>query len=136
MDWVALGIGVVGALVVLWLILLVLLVVGSRDRVRFKEALRLLPDLLRLLARLARDPSVPRWLHVLVVVVLAYLASPIDLVPDVLPVVGYLDDVIIVVLILRWVISAAGVEAVDRNWPGTPEGRAAVLGLIGRPGAE
>ena len=124
------------AVVLLWLALLAVLVLVGREQVRLRDALRLLPDLVRLLTRLMKDPAVPRWLRVIVVVLVAYLASPIDIVPDVLPVIGYLDDVILVALVLRWVVAAAGPETLDRRWPGTPEGLAAVRRLVGiRPGA-
>jgi uncharacterized membrane protein YkvA (DUF1232 family) len=132
-EWATLVISIVGAVLALWLALLIVLLAGSRDRVRMRDALRLLPDLVRLLARLAKDPAMPRRLHVVMVVLLVYLASPLDLVPDVIPVIGYLDDVVLVLLVLRWAMGAAGPEAIDRNWPGTPEGRAAVSRLLGGP---
>jgi uncharacterized membrane protein YkvA (DUF1232 family) len=53
---------------------------------------------------------------------LAYLAMPIDLVPDFVPVVGYADDALLVAWALRSVVRAAGPEALERHWPGTPEG--------------
>jgi uncharacterized membrane protein YkvA (DUF1232 family) len=62
---------------------------------------------------------------------LGYLASPIDLVPDFIPVVGYADDAVIVALTLRSVVRRAGPEALERHWPGTDEGLAAVLRLSG-----
>jgi len=65
------------------------------------EALRLLPDLLRLLRRLAGDARVPRAARVRLWLLLGYLAIPIDLVPDFVPVLGYADDAIIVSLVLR-----------------------------------
>ena len=60
--------------------------------------MRLLPDLLRLVARLARDDDVPGRVRLLLWLLLAYVASPIDLVPDFIPVIGYLDDLIVVPL--------------------------------------
>ncbi len=62
---------------------------------------------------------------------LGYLALPLDLVPDVLPVIGWADDVIAVVLVLRSVARRAGPEALERHWPGTPEGLAAVRAACG-----
>jgi uncharacterized membrane protein YkvA (DUF1232 family) len=72
------------------------------------EALRLLPDLLRLLPRLAGDPNVRRAARVRLWLLLGYLAIPIDLVPDFVPVLGYADDAIIVGLVLRSVARRAG----------------------------
>ncbi len=55
-----------------------------------------------------------------------YLASPIDLVPDFVPIIGYADDAVVVALVLRSVVRRAGRQALVRHWPGTPQG----LGLI------
>jgi uncharacterized membrane protein YkvA (DUF1232 family) len=95
------------------------------------EALRLLPDLLRLLRRLAADPSVPRAARVRLWVLLGYLAIPIDLVPDFVPVLGYADDAIIVSFVLRSVVRRAGAPVVRRHWPGTHDGLAALGRLTG-----
>jgi uncharacterized membrane protein YkvA (DUF1232 family) len=95
------------------------------------EALRLLPDLLRLLRRLALDRSVPRAARVRLWLLLAYLATPIDLVPDFVPVLGYADDAIVVGFVLRSVVRRAGGPVVRRHWPGTDEGLAALGRLTG-----
>jgi len=92
---------------------------------------RLLPDVLRLLPRLAADRTLPRGVRVRLALLLAYLASPIDLVPDFIPVVGYADDAIIVAAVLRSVAHHAGIEAVERHWPGTRDGFAALCRLTG-----
>jgi len=93
------------------------------------ESLRLLPDLLRLLERLARDATVPRAARVRLWLLLAYLALPIDLVPDFLPILGYADDAIIVSLVLRSAARRAGATAIRRHWPGTDDGLAALARL-------
>jgi uncharacterized membrane protein YkvA (DUF1232 family) len=97
------------------------------------EALCLLPDLLRLLRRLAADANVPRAARVRLVLLLGYLALPFDLVPDFVPVLGYADDAIIVSLVLRSVVRRAGAPLVRRHWPGTEDGLAAVARLTGMP---
>jgi uncharacterized membrane protein YkvA (DUF1232 family) len=94
---------------------------------------RLLPDVVRLLKRLAADRSTPRAVRIALVLLFVYLASPIDLVPDFIPVLGYADDAVVVVLVLRYVTRKAGAQALDRNWPGTPEGLAAVRTLCRLP---
>ena len=127
----ALVLGVAAGLVLLWLGLLVVLRVAAPEEVRLREALRLLPDLVRLLRGLAGDRSLGRGVRWRLVLLLAYLASPVDLVPDVIPVVGYADDAILVALVLRSVVRAAGPAALERHWPGTPEGLAAVRRLAG-----
>ncbi|MDI6104781.1 YkvA family protein [Actinoplanes sp. NEAU-A12] len=93
--------------------------------------LRLLPDLLRLLERLAGDAGLPRGVRVRLWLLLAYLAVPIDLIPDFIPVIGYADDAIIVALALRSVARRAGPQALHRHRPGSPAGLAAVLGAAG-----
>lgn len=102
---------------------------GDTDRLR--EALRLLPDVVRLVRRLAADASLPRGVRVRLWLLLAYLASPVDLVPDVLPVIGWADDVVVVALVLRAVVRAAGDDALARHWPGTAEGLGVVRRLAG-----
>src|SRR6266699_4948442 len=62
---------------------------------------------------------------------LAYLAFPVDLVPDFIPVIGYADDAIIVSAVLRSVAHHAGIAAVERHWPGTHDGFAALCRLTG-----
>ncbi|GAA2724262.1 hypothetical protein CAE01nite_09500 [Cellulomonas aerilata] len=122
-----LGLG--GGLLAAWVLLAAALLAAHPGRAALGEALRVLPDLLRLLARLARDRAVPRTTRVLLWLTLAYLAFPIDLIPDVVPVLGYADDAIVVTLVLRAVVRRAGEGTVERCWPGTPDGLAAVTRL-------
>ncbi|NNM45316.1 DUF1232 domain-containing protein [Knoellia sp. DB2414S] len=132
-HWWTIALGVVGGLVLLWGALIAALWLGRPDDLSVKDALRLLPDLVRLLKRLAADKTLPRGIRVRLWLLLAYLALPIDLVPDFLPVIGYADDAVVVALALRSVTKAAGPEALDRHWPGTPEGLRAVRRLAGLP---
>jgi uncharacterized membrane protein YkvA (DUF1232 family) len=96
-----------------------------------KDALRLLPDLLRVLRRMAADRTVPAGVRVKLGLLLAYLLLPLDLVPDFLPVIGYADDVIIVALVLRSALRSAGPEPLRRHWPGTPAGLSVIERLAG-----
>ena len=119
---------------VLWIVLVATFyVLGRRhdDPARLRDSLRLLPDVVRLLRRLAADDSLPRGVRVRVVLVGLYLALPVDLVPDFIPVVGFADDVVVVILVLRSVTRRAGPEALERHWPGTPEGLRTVRALAG-----
>jgi uncharacterized membrane protein YkvA (DUF1232 family) len=130
--WSALA-AVVGGLLLLWGVLLLLLWRARPPDLTVREALRLLPDLVRMVRRLAADPSLPRGVRVRLWLLLAYLLSPVDLVPDVVPVLGYADDVIVVALALRSVVRTAGAAAVRRAWPGRPAGLAVVSRLAGLP---
>lgn len=123
-------IAVVG-LVLLWLGLVAFLVIARPKGGGLAEAVRLLPDLLRLIARLARDRSLPRGVRVRLWLLLAYLALPIDVIPDFIPVVGYADDAIAVAFVLRSVIRRAGPDALERHWPGSPDGLDAVRAFTG-----
>jgi uncharacterized membrane protein YkvA (DUF1232 family) len=120
-----------GGLVALWLVLLVALAVGRPSELGVKDALRLLPDVLRLVRDLVRDPSLPRGVRVRLWLLLGYLVMPIDLVPDFVPVLGYADDAVVVVVALRSVVRRAGADALERHWTGTPEGLSVVRRLAG-----
>ncbi|GGO01501.1 YkvA family protein [Microbispora bryophytorum] len=119
------------AVAVTWAALVIALAVVRPKGPLLKEALRILPDLLRLLRRLAADRSLPRGVRVRLGLLLAYLAFPIDLIPDFIPVLGYADDAIIVTAVLRGVVRRAGLGAVRQHWPGSDDGFAALCRLTG-----
>ena len=122
---------VVGGLLLLWLVLVLLLWRARPGEVGAREALRLLPDVVRLVRRLAADRSLPTGVRLRLWALLVYLLSPLDLVPDFLPVIGYADDVVVVAWTLRSVVRRAGYEALERHWPGQPAGLAVVSRLAG-----
>jgi uncharacterized membrane protein YkvA (DUF1232 family) len=124
-------IGIAAALVLTWVALLVALLVVRPRGGLLREALRLLPDVLRLVRRLAADRSLPRGVRVRLALLMVYLAVPIDLIPDFIPVLGYADDAIIVTAVLRGVVRRAGLDAVRAHWPGTDDGFRAVVRLTG-----
>ena len=127
--------GVLGGLVLLWLVLLAVLWRVRPDGMTTTAALRLLPDLLRLVRRLAADASLPRGVRIRLWLLLGYLVMPIDLVPDFVPVLGYADDAVVVALALRAVVRRAGADALARHWPGDPAGLEVVSRLAGLPRA-
>jgi uncharacterized membrane protein YkvA (DUF1232 family) len=133
--WISAALAVVGGMVFLWVLALTALAWVCPRGSLLVEAIRLLPDVLRLIPRLARDRTLPRGLRVRLWFLLAYLAMPIDLVPDFIPVLGYADDAIVVVVVLRSVVRIAGSDALERHWPGTADGLAALRRLAGLPGA-
>ena len=110
------------ALLVLWLALVVVLLVVRPRGGLLAESLRLLPDVLRLVRRLAADKTLPRGIRVRLALLLVYLAVPIDPIPDFIPVLGYADDAIVIGVVLRCVIKQAGPDVVRRHWPGTDDG--------------
>jgi uncharacterized membrane protein YkvA (DUF1232 family) len=133
-EWWQVALGVAGGIALLWLALVALLLAASRgmqDRASLRDVLRLVPDVLRLLRRLVADPAVPRGTRIWLVALLAYLLMPIDLVPDFLPVIGYADDAVVVAIALRYATRHAGADALERHWPGTPQGLRALRALAG-----
>ena len=128
MNWWQTLLGVVGGLLLLWLVLLLVLWRVRPDGLTTSAALRLLPDLVRLVRRLAADRELPRGVRVRLWLLLGYLLMPIDLVPDFVPVLGYADDAVVVALALRSVVRSAGADALARHWPGDQAG----LDVVGR----
>jgi uncharacterized membrane protein YkvA (DUF1232 family) len=126
--------GVVVALAAIWVAMVVVLYVVARkeeDPTTLRDVLRLIPDVVRLIRRLAVDPDLPRGVRWRLSALLVYLLLPVDLIPDFIPVVGYADDAVVVALALRSVVRASGPEALDRHWPGTPQGLKTVRRLAG-----
>lgn len=121
-------------LVVLWVLLVAALYVGARRtgrRMSLREVVRLVPDVVRLLRRVAADPTVPRRIRVGLWLLLAYVVLPIDVVPDFIPVIGLADEAVVIAVALRYLARRLGSETLERNWPGTPDGLAAVRRLAG-----
>jgi uncharacterized membrane protein YkvA (DUF1232 family) len=129
--WWDLAISVVAALVLAWLAFVITLVILRPRGGLLREALRVLPDVLRLVRRLAADTTLPRGVRIRLGLLLAYLAIPLDLVPDFIPVLGYADDAIIATAVLRSMVRRAGLAPVRAHWPGTDEGFAALTRLTG-----
>ena len=86
-----------------------------------KDLLRALPDLARLLVRLVADPILPRAAKVALAAALVYLASPVDLIPDFIPLVGYLDDVLVAALVVDGILNWVDRALILKYWPGTPD---------------
>jgi uncharacterized membrane protein YkvA (DUF1232 family) len=119
------GLGVAAAV---WLVaVLALFAFGRAGTAR--ELIGLVPNLLLLFRDLLRDPRVPRSTKVLVAVGAVWIASPIDLLPEFLPVIGPLDDAIVAALILRRLVRRAGPDVVAEHWRGEPATMQRILRL-------
>ena len=91
-----------------------------------------IPDCIVMVSRLARDGRIARWRRALLLLVLAYLAFPIDLIPDFLPGAGQLDDAVLLVVALRLLLGGAETEVLRRAWPGPEASLRLVLRAAGR----
>jgi uncharacterized membrane protein YkvA (DUF1232 family) len=88
---------------------------------------RFVPDCVVLFKRLLTDPRVEWWRKLLLVAVIVYLASPIDLVPDFIPVAGQLDDAILVIIALRVLMRGSGPRLLAEHWPGPRQSLLVIL---------
>jgi len=129
--WWYLLLSVGAVLLITWVALVTAVIVIRPRRGSLRQAFRLLPDVLRLVRRLASDRTLPRGIRVRLALLLAYLALPVDLIPDVIPVIGYADDAIIVIAVLRSVVRRAGIDPVRAHWPGTEDGFSVLMRLTG-----
>ncbi len=124
-------VGVLRGIMLAWLILAAAILLGKPDDLTLGDVIRLLPDLLRLFKRMATDGAVPRMVRVELMLVLGYIFSPIQLIPDFIPVIGFLDDAVLVAIVLRIVVRTAGPQMLQKHWPGTPEGLRALCRVCG-----
>lgn len=113
-----------GVIVLGWLALIGLLWLNRPTRDQTTAYLRLIPDLSRLVLRLLRDRGTPARYRLALLGLAAWLANPIDLIPDFLPVIGVLDDAIIAAVVLRWVGRGVGLTRIEAAWSGSDEGLA------------
>jgi len=89
-----------------------------QSRQFLQDAVLLLPNIVKLIGRLLTDSRVPRRSKIVLGMAAAYVVSPIDLIPDVIPVIGWADDVFIVMFALDSVLERAGAEIVNEHWDG------------------
>jgi len=125
--WTLVASGVIGALVLLAAVSV------RRSRAALIELVRLVPACLALLRDVMRDPAVARRAKIAPALVLVYLANPIDLIPDFIPGLGYLDDALLVAWAIRHLIASAGRERVTANWHGDPAALERILRLARVP---
>ena len=123
----ALGVGA-AVLLLSWVVLVVL--ARRLPEGTAKELARFLPACVTTVRRLRRHPAVPRGVRVVLVVAGLWVLSPIDLIPEFLPVIGPLDDVVVVALALRYAARRVPREVLLEAWPGD---RRIVLRLLGGP---
>ncbi len=91
------------------------------------EAVLLIPNIVKLLGRIARDPRVSVKRKAFAAAAMIYVVSPIDLIPDFIAGIGQLDDLIVVAIALNHLIDGAGRELVDEHWDGSEDSLDLVL---------
>ena len=129
MDWRAIAVALLVVATLYAGVVLALVVAGRRQHA--EAVARFVPDCAVLFGRLAKDPRVGRRYKLLLICVAGYLALPIDLIPDFIPIAGQLDDAIIVSLALRAVLRGTGNGILAEHWPGPAGSLAFVERLAG-----
>jgi uncharacterized membrane protein YkvA (DUF1232 family) len=94
---------------------------NPEERTLLQELVLLLPNLVKLAKGLLTDSRVPLRRKLLLAALVAYLVSPIDIIPDFIPGLGQMDDVLIVVLVLHGLISSVGEDVLLEHWRGRPD---------------
>lgn len=122
---------VVLAVVVLWLFLVTLLWLNRPPLDRVLPALPLVPQLVQLVRAIRADPATPGPSRLALGVLLVYLRSPLDLLPDLLPGIGTVDDLVVAGVILRRVSRRVGAATVRSHWQGRDEDYAVLGQLLG-----
>ena len=113
------GLGVAAALLVLsWAVLL--LAARRLPPGLLRDLASFIPDCVTTVRRLRRDPRVPRRARVAIVIAGLWVISPIDLIPEFIPVIGPLDDLVVVALALRYAGRRVPREVLLEAWPGEP----------------
>jgi uncharacterized membrane protein YkvA (DUF1232 family) len=86
-----------------------------------RDLARFLPDCVTTARRLRRDPRVSRRARIAVAIAAVWVLSPIDLIPEFLPVIGPLDDIVVVALVLRYAARSVPRDVLLEAWPGNPD---------------
>jgi uncharacterized membrane protein YkvA (DUF1232 family) len=128
LGWVP---GAAVALVALWLLLLLVFWLLRPRDVPVREVVRVIPDVLRLLRALVTDREVPLDARLVLVGLIAWILSPIDLIPEFIPGLGPLDDVIVAIVAMRYVRRRIGLDGIRARWAGSDDGLRLLVRVIG-----
>lgn len=106
---------------------------GSQVQMRrlVTDAALLIPNILKLVGRLVMDPRVPRRAKITLGMAAAYVMSPVDLIPEMIPVVGWADDILILMFAIDSLIDRAGSEIIDEHWDGPGDLLSLVREVVG-----
>jgi len=123
--------GIVVGVALLWAVVLVLFWFLRPKGVSTREVMRIVPDVVRMLRSIVRDPATPLDVRLVLIGMLAWIVSPIDLIPEFIPVLGPMDDAVVAVVALRYVRRRVGVTGMRARWPGTDDGFALLGRVVG-----
>ena len=125
------AVGVVLGLAAAWGLLVVTLWLLRPRGAPARELVGMVPSVARLVHSLVRDRMVPMDIRVVLVAVTLWLLSPVDLIPEFIPVLGPLDDVVVAILGLRYVRRRLGRAELARRWTGSSESFAVLSRVLG-----
>lgn len=123
--------GIFLGLVAVWVLILLVLILFRPKGMPLSELVRVVPDLIRLLRSIITDRSAPLDVRAVLTLLLVWIISPIDLIPEFIPVLGPLDDVVVAAIALRYTRRRLGMEYLRRRWAGSPEGFSLLVSVIG-----
>ncbi len=118
-------------LLAVWLLFIALLWIFRPKNARLRDLVQVVPDVARLCRDVFADRNAPLGARVAIAGLLVYLINPIDFIPEFIPVLGPLDDVIVAVLVLRYVRRRLGSNELRARWRGSPEGFALLQSVMG-----
>lgn len=121
---------VILSLVLLWALLIIVFWIFRPKDVPISELLRVVPDVVRLLRSIIGDKNAPKDVRLVIGGLFVWIISPIDLIPEFIPVLGPLDDVIVAVVALRYIRRRLGIAALRQRWVGTADGFALLERVI------
>ena len=130
MDF-AFVVSIVIGIAAVWAALLVVFWIFRPKNVAVRELVRLIPDLLRLLRSIMTDGSAPADVRIVLAGLMVWIVSPIDLIPEFIPVLGPLDDVVVAIVALRYTRRRMGTEDLRARWSGSPNGFELLVRVIG-----
>src|SRR5215204_497800 len=129
-DWTWLF-WLVFALIILWAALLVVFWLVRPKDVSARELIRVVPDVVRLIRSVITDRQAPLDVRVVLIGLLLWIVSPIDLIPEFIPGLGPLDDVLVAIVALRYVRRRIGIDGISARWTGTEDGLRLLVRVIG-----
>ena len=118
-------------LVALWALLIMVLWLLRPKGLALSEVIRVVPAVLRLLRSIITDSNAPKDVRLVIGLLFVWIISPIDLIPEFIPVIGPFDDVVVAILALRYVRRRLGIDDLRQRWSGSAEGFALLERVIG-----